>query len=399
MKHNSRWAFSWTLFTAILTALFAAAVVPARLVSAGSVDLALSLDEPVKPGIQQQSPNNAKFVIGGSYVLEEGETLASSLFVLGGAARLLTDSRVEGDVIILGGTLQIDGIVEGDVSAIGGLVTLGDSARVAGDVNTVSAKLDQAENAQIQGQVNNVPAGPFSMIVPGTLQLPRWEGAPPINLPGELRTPVVNLGLNPLWDALWWIIRSLFWAALAVLVTLFVPKPVNRVSKTALDNILASGGLGCFTILVVPLFLVLLAITICLIPLSLIGALLLWLGWVFGIIAIGVEIGERLESFLKVDWALPVSAGVGAFLLTLVSNGIQMIVPCIGWFVPVLIGTIGLGAVLLTRFGAKAYPSELPAVVEEAGLPLPTGDNPSRVSEKPDAQEGAPDDSGKDVLD
>ncbi|MCC7130680.1 MAG: hypothetical protein B6D39_09575 [Anaerolineae bacterium UTCFX2] len=396
MKHIHHRVLFWTLSIVILAALFTAGIVPVRSAAAGSGDLALDSGGRAILRALQQSPDTDKLVIGGSYRLEEGETLPGNLIVIGGAAKLLAGSNVAGDVVIVGGTLQVDGAVEGDVNAIGGLVSLGDSARVQGDVNTVSAKLNLAENAQIQGQVNDVPAGPFSMIVPGTLRLPDWEGAPPINLPGDLRTPVVDLGLNPLWDALWWFIRSFFWAALAVLVALFAPKPINRVSKTALDSILASGGLGCLTILIVPLILVLLAVTICLLPLSLIGALLLWLGWVFGIIAIGAEIGKRLEGFLKVDWALPVSAGVGAFLLTLVSNGIQMIVPCIGWLAPVLIGTIGLGAVLLTRFGARAYPDALPAASAEATLPLPAGDLPSNISDEP---EDAPNDLSENKLD
>jgi hypothetical protein len=59
---------------------------------------------------------------------------------------------------------------------------------------------------------------------------------------------------------------------------------------------------------------------------------------------------------MKQDWALPVSAMVGTFLLTLLINGLGAIVPCIGWVVPALVGMVGLGAALVTRYGARALP-------------------------------------------
>jgi cytoskeletal protein CcmA (bactofilin family) len=329
----------------------------------------------------QQEPSGDKLVLGSSFLLEEGEILEGNLFVLGGTAKLSTNSTVEGDVAILGGTLVVDGVIEGNINAIGGLVSLTSSARVEGDVNTVSAHLDVDEGAQIEGQVNNAETGPFSLVVPGSFKFPNWEGSPPITLPSDIPAPIVNVGLSPLWDALWWIFRSVLWAALAILVALFIPRPIERVGETAMGNPLATGGLGCITVLIAPVILILLAITICLSPVSLIIGFILWIAWGLGIIVLGVETGKRLSGILKVDWAVPVSAGVGTFLLTLVSNGIQLVVPCIGWLVPALIGVVGLGAVLLTRFGSQSYPSAaglntenekmLPASTENTSLTAP----------------------------
>lgn len=368
MKRTAKWTLAVALII-VMALSWALSFQPAL---AGNPEPATIPANWESSSAQQQDPDGDKLVIGNSFVLEEGEVLEGNLFVLGGAARLLEGSTVEGDVAVLGGTLQIDGVVEGEVNAIGGLVTIGGPARVGGDVNTVSAKLDLDENAEIEGQVNDVPAGPFSLVAPGSFKLPSWEGAPPITLPGDVPAPVVNVGLNPLWDALWWIFRSFFWAALALLVALFTPKPIKRVAETAVSNTLVSGGLGCITILIVPLLLILLAITICGIPVSLIGALVIWIGWVFGIITLGAETGRRLSQFLKIDWALPVAAGIGTFLLTLVSNGIELLVPCVGWFVPALIGVIGLGAVLLTRFGSQSYPAGPRSEVDDRPLPSPS---------------------------
>ena len=318
----------------------------------------------------QQEPNGDKLVLGGSFVLEGGENLEGDLLVLGGTAKLLQGSTVEGDVTILGGTLTVDGTIEGDINSIGGLVSLESSARITGDVNTLSANLDREAGAQVDGQVNTAPTGLYSLIVPGTLQIPGWEGLPSITLPRNLNTPVVDVRLNPIWDMLWWLIRSLFWAVLAVLVALFVPRSIDRVAKAAVSGPVVSGGLGCLTMLVAPILVVLLAITICGLPISLIATIILLLGWGFGVIVLGAETGSRLEKFLKIDWALPVQAGAGTFILTLVMNGVEWLVPCIGWLIPAAIGAIGLGAVLLTKFGTQVYPEEGRRLVNEMDLLL-----------------------------
>jgi hypothetical protein len=36
------------------------------------------------------------------------------------------------------------------------------------------------------------------------------------------------------------------------------------------------------------------------------------------------------------------------------------LVPCVGWMAPAAVGLVGLGAVLLTRFGGRVYPYDEP---------------------------------------
>lgn len=327
-------------------------------------------DDPQPAVPTQQDPEGDKLVLGGSYVLNDGDILKGGLVVMGGVASLEKGSSVQGDVVLMGGTLTVDGLVEGDVNALGGLVTLGSSAHVQGDINTFSAQLKREEGARVDGELNTITTGLFSVITPGSLHLPDWEGTPPITLPFDVQSPDVGIRLNPLWDGLWWLIRSFIWAIMAVLIALFTPKAIGRAAHAAVSNPAASGGLGCLTILVAPLILILLAITICGLPISLIGLLVFWLAWVFGVIVLGAETGKRLALMLKWDWALPVSAGVGTFGLTLVMNGIELIVPCIGWLAPLFVGLIGLGAVLLTRFGTRRYPTAdlAPAAVPGSAL-------------------------------
>jgi hypothetical protein len=103
-----------------------------------------------------------------------------------------------------------------------------------------------------------------------------------------------------------------------------------------------------------PIMLVMLAITVILIPVSLLAAIVLVVATAFGWIAVGYEVGRRVAQAFQ--WVLQpaVSAGLGTLLLTFVIGAVSW-VPCVGWIAFPLVGSLGLGAVLLTRFGSQDY--------------------------------------------
>jgi hypothetical protein len=349
------------------------------------VVLALSLTAFRQADLSLQGPSD-KLVLGGNYTLGEGETLDGNLIVMGGNARLETDSRVSQDVVILGGNLLVRGAVGGDVNVIGGLVTLEDGAVVEGDVNTLSGQLLQDEGAQVQGDVNDnmALALPFLYTGPARIEIPSFNGE--MFAPFRAVSPL-GTGVGLVGGVLWWLGRSFIWAILALLVGLFVPRHAERTADAAAVKPVVAGGLGCLTLLIAPVILVLLALTICGIPISLLGMFLLFAAWAFGIIALGLETGKRLAGLLKQDWALPVSAMAGTFLLTLLVNGLGALIPCVGWTVPLLVGMVGLGAALVTRFGARALPDAERVVavapVTQVVEPIPMPSEPL-VSRPPD---------------
>ncbi|MCX6025837.1 MAG: hypothetical protein NTY23_06225, partial [Chloroflexi bacterium] len=134
----------------------------------------------------------------------------------------------------------------------------------------------------------------------------------------------------------------------------FWPGQTARVAHASLRHAPLSGALGLLTAVVAPGLLILLAITLCLIPVAALGAVLLLAAVVFGWIAIGVEVGNRLAQVLKWKLHPAASAALGTLVLTLVLDFIG-IVPCVGWLGSAIVGAIGLGAVVLTRFGARTY--------------------------------------------
>ena len=302
-----------------------------------------------------------KIVTGGSFTLYSGETLDGNLFIFGGAVTVEEEALIEGDILLMGGTISIDGRVEGDVVGFGGVVRLGDSAEVEGDLTAIGAAIHRDPGAEVEGQVIKGIEGPFTFPVPLPIipDVPKVPNVP--NMPDVPRVPTLpGFGFvgNPLWTGLWFLFRTFLWAALAVLVVMFLPKPIERTSDAIVDQPILSGGIGILTVIVVPLLLIILAITILLIPISLVGALTLVLAWFLGRIAIGYEVGRRLAKMLDKDWAPAVSAGVGMFLLALVVDATGQFIPCIGWVFPALVAVIGIGGLMLTRFGTQSYPSD-----------------------------------------
>jgi hypothetical protein len=93
------------------------------------------------------------------------------------------------------------------------------------------------------------------------------------------------------------------------------------------------------------------------------------LAWLFGMIAIGTEVGERFTHAINQTWAPPLTAGTGTFLMMLVVGGIGM-VPCIGWLATFLVALLGVGGVVLTMFGTQTYPRLVAPVTPSNNNPV-----------------------------
>ncbi len=271
-------------------------------------------------------------VIGQTYHLGSGQTLDNDLTVIGGNATLDENSTVNGSVVVIGGNVTIDGSINGDLSVIGSDVSLGNHAVVQGSVDTVSGTVRRAEGAVVRGESveNNGP-------------IPRIT---------TLRTPAMQVSIDPITAPLMAMFQALALAALAVVVNLFAAVPMERTGRAAVTVPAASGGVGCLTLLV----LLVMAVTIILIPVSILGLIVVGVAGLFGWLAIGLLVGRQIAILLKQSWTEPVNAGVGTLVISLLASLLN-IIPCIGWVGSALVGLVALGAAVLTRFGTQVYPS------------------------------------------
>lgn len=319
-------------------------------------------------------------IFGGSYTLEEGETLNGNLVVFGGAVTLKTDSTVNGDVVLLGGTVEGQGVINGSLVGIGGVLRLGEAAQVNGDLVTVGAVLQREDGAQINGQVIQGGAFPFHFN-------PSADVKP---------VPKINFDHNPALGAVWFVFRMFIWAALAILLVIFFVKPTERVAQAALNEPLITAGAGLLTAVLSPIAVLALAVTIILIPVAFVLVLLLALAWLFGWIALGLEVGRRVAKMLKMEWAPAIAAGVGTFILYFVLAGFAEIVPCVGGLPRAVVGLWGLGAVLMTYFGTRDYqsaPQVMDVPQDEAPALAVAAPTPEEQAAPPSGDESAPDEN------
>jgi hypothetical protein len=165
----------------------------------------------------------------------------------------------------------------------------------------------------------------------------------------------VNVDFNPFWSAAGVLVRAVAVALLAMLVVMFLQPQLNRVGQAITAQPMMSGGVGLLTVLVTPIAIVILSITIILIPIAFVGILLLVFAWLFGMIALGQEVGERFTRSINQTWAPVFTVGFGTFLLMLVGGALGEI-PCVGWLVPVALGFLGIGGVAITWFGSRSAP-------------------------------------------
>lgn len=308
---------------------------------------------------------DGKVVMGGSYTLSSGETLDGDLAIMGGTVTIEENATVNGNVALFGGSLDIAGDINGDVSAFGGTVTLQSTARIDGDLVNAGSTLNRDPQATITGQVvtgGSAPSFqfdlPFSSPLDGRINLSRHS------FPGFLA--------HLFFGVLWLFFQVFMLSALAALVLMFLETPTQRIARAIIAQPALSGGIGCLTLIIVPLLLAILGLTIILLPVTVVGFLLLVVLALYGWIALGYETGQRLAASLKQEWAAPVAAGVGTFLISLVLGGVAKVIPCVGWMIPWVGAGFGLGAVILTQLGTQDSPPTGGSAPE--ALPAPSGD-------------------------
>jgi hypothetical protein len=301
---------------------------------------------PIAPVYAFTGNLDGRVVFGQSFTLKSGETLDGDLVVFGGEATIEENATVKGNVVIIGGSLVMDGSATGDAVVIGGLMTMGANSSVAGNVTTVGGSLQRAAGAQVGGQiVTNVPSP--NVQTPATPNVPAPQ-------------PNIAMGFNPIMQAFGVLGTAIVFAMLAMLLAIFLQPQLDRVAQAIVVEPIIAGGIGLLTTLVSPIALVILVVilvlTLILIPVAILAvvvwAILIVLAWLFGIIAFGMEIGERFTKAIHQTWAPVLSAGFGTFLLMFVVGAFGL-VPCIGWIPEFLIGMIGIGAVVMTTFGSR----------------------------------------------
>lgn len=315
-----------------------------------------------------QSSSGDVFLLGQNYTLESGDTLNGSLAVVGGNAMIEEDALingavaliggnlnligdVNGDVALIGGNLSISGVIDGDIVIVGGQAILTSSAVVKGNIATIGGNVEQEPGAEVVGTITN--NAPNTIDVPDVPNVPNVPNVPEV--PNVSGVPDVRVNVNPFWEIAGIFGRAFAVAAIGMLLALFLQPQLDRVNAAITRQPLMAGGYGLLTIIIIPTAIVIMTITILLIPIALLAAFVLPLAWLFGMVALGQEVGERFAKAINQVWAPVLSTGFGTFMLVLVVGFVGLI-PCMGWLASFLVTLAALGGVAMTWFGTRNAP-------------------------------------------
>jgi hypothetical protein len=345
--------------------------------------LAAALLLPAVPALADEGPPGDGVIIWDEdYTVEEGETLDGDLVVFNGDVTIEDGGSVEGSVVIWNGSADVHGTVEGDLVVSSGDVYLGEDSLVEGNVVcTWNCDIEREVGAQIGGSITE--GAPWR-----GFRFDEWDEAP-FTMPSPVAIWASGPGM--VLDLMLQVARSvvsvLVVAAVAGLVALIWPDQTARVGQTVVEAPGASLGVGLLTVFAAGVLAVALIITICLPPFV---AMALVAAGLFGWICIGALVGERLLVALKAREIAPLwAAGLGTLVISVLAAGLGL-VPCVnvfGWLLIFVTGCLGLGAVVLTRFGTMAYVPSRSAPLEPAPEPIvaeePVEPEPPEPKKKP----------------
>jgi len=276
-----------------------------------------------------QTESTIGFVFGlGDRRTVEPDTVATGLVTLG--TDVAINGTVTGDVLMIGGDLTVGGSVEEDIIVIGGDVRLLPGAVVGKDVFAFGGKVSRAEGASVGGRVRDSTD---------------WE---------DRLSREWEQGGRTFWRMMWartWPGFLIGWFALIVFGYLglhFLRAPILRMGEAISRKFWITFAIGLAALMVAGPLAVLLAMTgigiLVIYPLAIAYVIASFLGF--------VALSILLEGALARMFRLSTKQGSTLFLVsTLIITALRMI-PFVGEIATVIIALIGVGAAVLTRFGA-----------------------------------------------
>jgi hypothetical protein len=206
--------------------------------------------------------------------------------------------EINGDVVVIGGNLTISSAINGDIVIIGGQALLTETALVKGDIATIGGNVEKEPGAEITGTVTN--NAPPVISAPDVPNIPNIPNIP--NVPDVPETPEVNVNINPLWNVAGKIGQAFLVAIVGMLLTLFLQPQLDKAGTSMIRQPVIAGGYGLLVFIILPVAIIIMIVTIILFPIALIVALVAPLAWLFGMIALGQEVGDRFTKAINQTW-------------------------------------------------------------------------------------------------
>ena len=283
---------------------------------------------------------------------------------IGGSVSIDSDEFVRGDVVVIGGSANIDGEVNGEVVVVGGSARLGPKADVRGDLTVVGGGLARDPGAITRGAINEVGFGGIP-----------WRGGW-----GRHDSWDWMDGIYPVARLTGTLVRITLLILLTTLVLFVAKTPVEQIADRVAADPVKSWFVGFLAeMLFIPVLImaaVVLAISIIGIPLLLlvpVAIVALLVVMLVGFTAVAYHLGRLLQDKVDVLRSRPYAATFAGILLIVspvllarlvgLTGDLGFVVwpiAAVGFLLEYSVWTAGLGAAALVRFNRPAQP---PAIV------------------------------------
>ncbi len=287
------------------------------------------------------------FSLGRTYRLEDGDLRDGNQVIFAYNAEFQPESVIAGDLTLTGNDITLDATVRGNVVIVADRLRLGETALIAGDLVACVNELDRHPHAQITGELRQECLSDDSVSLASVIEAV-WAGWRDSVF---FRFGTVLIG-------------ALLFGAFAALGTVFVRRPMVRMSEALRELPWLATGVGAITMLaaigltLLYAFMLKLVVPLVLLPL----VLLLWLALLvlslLGWLALAEPFGIFLLRLARVDrQPHMITAAIGGIALALLLR-LWSVFWVHGWIIllaVLIFGAIGLGPVLLTRFGTRTY--------------------------------------------
>jgi hypothetical protein len=264
---------------------------------------------------------------------------AKNIIKIGKDINIGNDQRVN-NAVAIAGQITVNGLVENDVVTVGGSIVLTNAAVVRGDVICIGGVVAQGNGAQVYGNITEVNSSNISTALSSAFY-------------GDMDA----------WSWLVDIIKICFFAmifALALLMAILFPRPLNAIADSIQGNKTKSFFWGFLATLMIAPFFMLLVFSFIGIPLIPLAFAALLLAFMFGFIGVSALLGNFVltKIFRRHKKSLTWETLLGLILLWF----IDWIPFYIGTIIKTVAVTIGFGGVFLALFHHRYHHAAPPPI-------------------------------------
>jgi uncharacterized RDD family membrane protein YckC len=323
----------------------------AELAAGDSAEVVVAIGGSAKAGGKVRE---AVVAIGGD--AEADDEVGGAVVAIGGDAT--ARGNVREAVVAIAGDAEAQGQVRDAVVAIMGNVKLGSNAVVRGDVVSIGGTVEAAEGAQINGQIVEVGVAQYPILAP--LQgVADW-----------LRHCLLKFRLLAPQLGWYWIFAGIF-LLLYLLIAVAIPRPVAACVNELTERPATTFLLGLLMKLLLPLVLLVLAITgigIIVVPFLLAAV---FIGALIGKVALFEYLGGKILKLFGVTVPRPVLGLLAGFVLIT----LLYMVPLLSFLIYTLVGLWALGIAVTAAFSGARRESPPRPPYQPQSMP-PTGTPP-----------------------